>query len=140
MRSFSAQNKYGSYTLSYCNQIIYSTIVGSISDSLATKFNHHFAALLDVIPEGNYGFLGDLSGCQAYTGEAEKRLPESLVRGVAAGCIVDAYCVGTALSIAQLKRVRSEGGIKTPLDEHIFETIQDAENFIHLTLANYLQR
>lgn len=134
MRTFSEQDKYGQYILQYQDRILSSKVIGAIGVSLTMKFNRDIMALFSLVEDSHFGYFGDLSECQAYTADAEKLLSISHADAIRSGCVVDAYCVGTALSIEQLRRVRLEAGIETPLEQAIFPSPQKAAEFIHAIL------
>lgn len=135
MKSYSAQDKYGRYTLAYHDRILTSEVIGAIGRGLTIKFNSDMMTMFSLIEDKPFGYLGDLSQCQAYTADAEKLLYISHHDAIKSGCVVDAYCVGTALSIEQLRRVRQNAGIETPLEDHIFPSLQDARAYINLVLS-----
>lgn len=134
MKTYSGQDKYGQYTLQYQDGILTSKIIGAIGHGLTAKFNHDIMEMFSLVKGTPFGYLGDLSECQAFTAEAEKLLYVSHKDAIKSGCVIDAYCVGTALSIEQLRRVRETAGIGTHLEKHLFSTQQDAREFIRAVL------
>lgn len=127
---FNGRDKHGTYRLRYENQILYSVVIGAVGASLVKKFIADMLQMYDSIEDHKWGYLADLSQCQAWTLEAENTLPDAHKKAMERGCVVDAYLMGTALLREQAKKVRKNAEIDSDIDQHIFADIPSAERFI----------
>jgi len=134
MTEYSGRDRFASYTLSYSDKILTGVVTGPIGFQLATQYDRDLTKILQTIPDKYFGYVGDFSACQAYTDDATSVVHITHQKTEQAGCVVDAYCVGTALSTEQLRRIRSAAKNPASLDERVYENYQQCVSFVHSVL------
>ena len=134
-----AKDKYGSYHLSYQDGILSCVVVGAIGFNLAKKYVEDLKQMVASIDEPYWGYCADFSQFQAYTSEAASLMPDAHKIGMEHGCVADSYKLGSALSVSQLKIIRTNCGIETLLQENSFVTEKDCHAYLRNRIANMLQ-
>ncbi|MEP4890136.1 MAG: hypothetical protein ABJV04_08940 [Aliiglaciecola sp.] len=134
MTVYSGRDRYASYSLSYKDRILTGVVTGPIGVQLATQYDRDLSKILDSIPDKYFAYVGDFSACQAYTDDATGVVHLTHQKTEQAGCVVDAYCMGTALSREQIRRIREDANNPTSLDDRIFDDYQQCVSFVHSVL------
>ncbi|GAB2687244.1 hypothetical protein Q4574_17655 [Aliiglaciecola sp. 3_MG-2023] len=137
MSVYSGRDRYASYSLSYSNRILTGVVTGSIGIQLATQYDRDLTQILHSIADKYFAYVGDFSACQAYTDDATGVVHLTHQKTEKAGCVVDAYCMGTALSREQMRRIRSDAKNPASLDERIFDDYQQCVSFVQSVLAQF---
>ena len=137
---FFEKDKYGSYKLNFVDNILRATVVGAIGESLSKKFTRDVQQICTQINLPCWGYYGDLSQCEGYTGQAARHLPEANRVAAEAGCKVDAYFMTSALAISQMSKMREQAGNESNFAERMFASEQQALEFIRQFLHSYQQR
>ncbi|GAC15061.1 hypothetical protein [Aliiglaciecola lipolytica] len=136
---YQGKDKFANYTLTYSDRILVAVVNGVIGVELATRYNKDVAEIVKSVPDKYFGYIGDLTNCQAYTAEAIDIIRLAHLCSEQAGCVVDAYCVGTALSIEQLRQMREKANNPASLNDRIFENQQQCISFINSVLNDIEQ-
>lgn len=134
-----AKDKFGNYFLRYENGIVSAHVKGLISDSLAIKFSQDMKRFIKQIPDAIWGYYSDQIECIGYTPNAEKSLVESHIYAAKAGCVVDAYRSGTALSVDQISKIRRRAEIHGNFSHRMFENETLAKAYIQEKLQDLYQ-
>ena len=132
---FSYKDKYGSYSLSFEEQIVSGRIRGALGDTLSKRFLKDMQSIVHNNFVAPWSYLADMSTCEGLTGTAEKKLQETYSYCINSGCVVDAYCVQSPIAIDQIRRIRTVLGVRGDIDNHIFTRLQDAKAFIINVMA-----
>ncbi|WJG08890.1 hypothetical protein [Aliiglaciecola sp. LCG003] len=125
MKVYSRKDKYGSYQLSYENKLMHAVVTGAVGESLAKQFAKDFTELVNTIDVPFWGYVGDMTALQAYTTEAEVYVLATHNLAMKSGSVIDTYCIGTAVSKAQLIRIRKQSGIESDLEDHLYGSIDE---------------
>lgn len=131
-----AKDKYGSYRLSFEDGIVSAHVKGLIGDTLAIKFSTDLQGFINKMPDSPWGYYSDQVECVGYTPNAETTLVASHVNAGKAGCVVDAYLSGTALSVDQISKIRKRAGIHGDFSHRMFENESLAKAYIQNELQN----
>ncbi|WP_088330493.1 hypothetical protein [Lacimicrobium sp. SS2-24] len=127
----SRKDKYGSYKLQ-CHdrgpgKIIEATFMGALGSGLARHYKNDLLKLAATIPPKPWAYMADCSEYQASIPEAADYLRQAYEGALNCGCVGDAYCISSAMGIAQLAKIRRQCGIDSPIEERIYSSMEKAE-------------
>ena len=135
MKSFAAQDKHANYKVEFVDNVIIATIKGSIGESLTKRFCRDVEHMVELFPAGTYwAYLGDMSECDGYTGQAEPHLLHNSNFAKNHGCLVDAYVIPSPVAREQLRKVRIKAELPGELNERLFDNVEQAKHFLTTSL------
>ncbi|ALS97354.1 hypothetical protein [Lacimicrobium alkaliphilum] len=127
----SRKDKYGSYKLQCHNhrhgKVVKATFVGALGSGLARHYKNDLLKLAAKIAPQPWAYIADCTEYQASIPEAAEYLRQAYEGALKSGCVGDAYCISSAMGIAQLAKIRHQCGIDSAIDERIYPSVQEAE-------------
>lgn len=128
--SVGRKDKYGSYQLK-CHdhqyaKVIEATFVGALGSGLARHYKKDLLSMADQITPLPWAYMADCTNYQASIPQAAEYLKQAYEGALKSGCVADAYCINSAMGIAQLAKIRHQCGIETPIEARIYPSMQDA--------------
>jgi hypothetical protein len=138
-KTYTGKDKYGSYTLSFEDNILYAQIKGAVGQELAKRYNRDFCHLCDQHKSLSWAFFAKLSACEGYTQDASEVLSAPHRYAKEKGCVAEAYHVSSPLLIDQLAKIRQLVGLSSPLKAHIFSTERECVTYLknHPRIINH---
>jgi hypothetical protein len=127
----SRKDKYGSYKLQ-CHhhrhgKLVEATFVGALGSGLARHYKNDLLKLAAEIAPQPWAYMADCTEYQASIPEAAEYLRQAYEGALKSGCVGDAYCISSAMGIAQLAKIRHQCGIDSAIDDRIYPSMQEAE-------------
>ncbi|MFT4937201.1 MAG: hypothetical protein ACI88A_000215 [Paraglaciecola sp.] len=135
---FRHKDKHGSYQLDFKNNILRALVIGAIGDSLSRHFHADVLTLVTGEDSHPWAYYGDLLLCDGATFQAEQSILNANIFSTKNGCCIDAYRLQSPLVKDQIARIRAKTGVKTKLEEHTFDTENEALTFLHKQLKLYV--
>ncbi|GGD50591.1 hypothetical protein [Lacimicrobium alkaliphilum] len=128
--SVSRKDKYGSYQLQ-CHdhqdcKVVEARFVGALGSGLALHYKKDLLSIADQIAPQPWAYVADCTNYQASIPQAAEYLKQAYEGALKSGCVGDAYCINTAMGIAQLAKIRHQCGIESPIEARIYASMPDA--------------
>jgi hypothetical protein len=128
---FSFSTISGGYAFEVSNNIVMCTFSGACCDQIAQRYLATLTKIVKGFNGAPWAYLGNAQLHQAATPQAEEYIRECFIMSVKHNCIADAYCLISAVGISQLKTIRQQAMLSSPIEERIFDTKHTA--FAQLT-------
>lgn len=137
MQEFSYKNQFGSINISFDNDIMTTKFKGAVSISLVEYLIKIGKQLIQNRPPQPWGYISSSVEAQAATPDAYQALIEAGKLFQKHGCVKSSYVLNTPISIAQMKQLLSALGVDTPLEEILFDDLEQAREFMNDFLETY---
>ncbi|AWL12986.1 hypothetical protein HMF8227_02534 [Saliniradius amylolyticus] len=122
------QNQFGRYALETEGRLIIARFSGAISENLARGYHQGLLSLAKEI-NGPWGYIADCSdNYQASTPQAMAILEQVYRDSLACGCVGDAYCIKSAMGVAQLEQIRAKVITTSSIYERIYVDLDSAKH------------
>lgn len=128
-QNYSHSSRHGSYQLEWIDNMIIATIKGALGMNLAQHYLADLKKLVNEVKHKPWAYIGHCKDYHALTPEAGEYLQQAFLYSIENNCRTDAYCVNSAMGSAQLDQLRQLCGIESPMQEHLFDTLEQAKAF-----------
>ena len=127
-------DKYGSYRLEQDGPFLLATFQGVIGAGLSKAYLRDLTSLAATMPTP-WLYIADCTRYQAAIPDAAKVLQQAYEESLRLGCKGDAYCIDSAVGIAQLAEIRKKSKISSPIEDKIFIDMDAAKQ----AMRQYIQ-
>ncbi|GAB3011985.1 hypothetical protein [Bowmanella dokdonensis] len=131
---FAKSDKYGSYQLEQQGSFLLAIFQGVIGLGLSKAYLRDLKELAGTMPTP-WIYIADCLRYQAAIPDAALILQQAYEECLKLGCMGDAYCIDSAVGIAQLAEIRKRSNICSPIEDKIFADMESAKQAMH----KYLQ-
>ena len=137
MSELSYQTQFGSINITFEKNVITAIFEGAISISIAEYFAKAIELALKEIKLSYWGFVSCSNQADAITPDAYDLLLKTANTHRNTGCVTSAHVLISSLVIYQTQKIRNAIGLTEPLDECLFDNINDAKAFVLKELSAY---
>lgn len=127
---YSHKGRHGSYKLVRDGKVIIATISGAVGTKLYQRYFEDFSRLAKSMDYSCWGYILVSHDYHASTPQAEEGLMNAYLEFFDIGCKVDAYCIDSAMAIAQLDAIRKRCQFPSPIQERLFDDLDQAKEFV----------
>jgi len=137
--NFSHSGRHGSYQLQLIDNMIIGTLKGALGMNLAQHYLEDLKRLVHKVKHQPWAYITHTTDYHALTPEAGEYLRQAITFSIGNNCRTDAYCVNSAMGAAQLQQMRQLCGINSQMQEHLFDTLEQAKTFVQNRLLQEAQ-
>ena len=130
------KNQFGSIKLSAKHNILFAEFKGAVSESVAQYFVKTAPTLIQEFNQQDWGYVSYSEQVEAATPDAHKILIQAGILFYQLGCVKSAYVLKSAIAISQIDKLRKEMGVTDPIQNVLFDTLTEAEQFMRNTLEH----
>jgi len=123
---YNFQSKTGSYQIECRGNIVICTISGATSVDMANRYYEDLEVIAKKFSPQPWAYLGYAINHEAAVPEAESILRNAYLTCMQYNCISDAYCMKSAMAIAQLDKIRQDCRIPMPIEQRLFAELNGA--------------
>jgi hypothetical protein len=137
MSEFSYTTQFGSIHITYEQNVITAIFKGSVSLSIAEYFVKAMELALKEIELPYWGYVSYSNQAEATTPDAYDLILKTANKHRSSGCVAAAHVLTSSIAIYQTQKIRDSIGLKEPLEECLFDNINDAKVFVLKELSAY---
>ena len=126
----------GSLKVTVEGPVFIAEFTGACSVKIAEGFYQAVKDALAVLPADGWCYLSSSKNYVAALPEVERIYTKTYSLCMQNGCMVEAYCMPSAVGLAQVDKSRKACGVDTPIKDLAFETLEDAKYFLLSTLEH----
>lgn len=108
---------------------------GAVNQTLLTFFGKNLEEVVGPLKGSPWAYLSSSADAYAGTPEVETLLVSAAKKGYEWGCVQGAYVLTSPVAIAQTRKIRDEIGVFQPLEEVLFDTEEQAIEFLNDVIA-----
>ena len=127
-------------TMQLQGRILLVTYKGTLNASLMHFFSDNLEEALSDIKGSPWGYLSHSNEASVATKDVEALLMESGLNGLQWGCVGAAYLIKSPVLMAQTSKVRKAMGIEQPLEDVLFDTLEEARAYLQQIFESALQK
>lgn len=116
--------RHGTYQIEKKQQCIIVTLSGAVSADMAQRYYQDLSHLVTGFHQQPWAYVADAREYQASTPDALEYIHKAFLFCIKHHCVSDAYCLNSALAIAQLQEIRQQCGLKTPIKGRLFPSLE----------------
>lgn len=127
----------GSLRISLHDSILEVAFSGNIGEAQVNYLYKRLPTIVKQIPTKHWAYFSHTESVFAATPQALEMLIEASRYCQQNGCVIAAYVLNTAIAVSQTQQLRDALAIEQPLDEVLFETDQEAKQYLLAVLKNF---
>jgi hypothetical protein len=135
----SFQDKNGSYQFELQGRVLVCTVAGGMGLSLAKRYCNDLEAYAKALSSQPWAYVSFAIHHQAATPEAEVILKKAYLICIEHNCCADAYCLSSAMAIAQLNKIRKSCAMPFDISERMFADVATAVKTVNKEISHLVK-
>ncbi|WP_100642493.1 hypothetical protein [Alteromonas facilis] len=134
------KHRNGSLKVTLDGPLFIAEFTGACTSPIARAFHRSVEKAIPKLPADGWGYLSSSQDYIAALPEVEASYTETYRLCMSNGCLIEAYCMPSAVGLAQVDKSRKACGVTSPIEPLSFNSIEDAKYFLLSTLEHIKAR
>lgn len=128
-------DKYGSFEVLKDGPLIVATFKGVLGAGLSKQYKNALLSLARDFNHQPWAYIADGMEHDVSIPSAAENLREAYLESLKLGCVGDAYCMSSAVGLAELEKIRKSCGFVSSIYERCYPDVQSAKQAMLQAIA-----